>query len=186
MELGNQRPPTSQWTVTGSGADVVSIKGNGPRITSATFGKVTDFGINDVNNMGAAMAPAAMNTLIAHFKDTNTTPDDYDLILSGDLGKLGSEILIDLMEDQGYKLGLNYKDCGQMIFKRNQNVLMGGSGCGCSATVFNSIIMKKLIAGEYKKVLFMATGALLSTTSSQQGDTVPGIAHAVVIEGVEK
>lgn len=127
-----------------------------------------------------------MNTLIAHFKDTNTTPDDYDLILSGDLGKLGSEILIDLMEDQGYNLGLNYKDCGQMIFKRNQNVLMGGSGCGCSATVFNSIIMKKLIAGEYKKVLFMATGALLSTTSSQQGDTVPGIAHAVVIEGVEK
>ena len=127
-----------------------------------------------------------MNTLIAHFKDTNTTPDDYDLILSGDLGKLGSEILIDLMEDQGCKLGLNYKDCGQMIFKRNQNVLMGGSGCGCSATVFNSIIMKKLIAGEYKKVLFMATGALLSTTSSQQGDTVPGIAHAVVIEGVEK
>lgn len=127
-----------------------------------------------------------MNTLIAHFKDTNTTPDDYDLILSGDLGKLGSEILIDLMEDQGYKLGLNYKDCGQIIYKRNQNVLMGGSGCGCSATVFNSIIMKKLIAGEYKKVLFMATGALLSTTSSQQGDTVPGIAHAVVIEGVEK
>ena len=183
LELGNQRPPTSQWTVTGSGATILSSKGHGPRITCATFGKVTDYGINDVNNMGAAMAPAAMNTLLAHFKDTKTTPEDYDLILSGDLGKLGSEILIDLMEDHGFKLGLNYKDCGQIIFKRNQNVLMGGSGCGCSAVVLNSIIMQKLKSGEYKKVLFMATGALLSTTSCQQGDTVPGIAHAVVIEG---
>lgn len=183
LELGNQRPPTSQWTVTGSGSTILSCKGHGPRITCATFGKVTDYGINDVNNMGAAMAPAAMNTLIAHFKDTNTKPEDYDLILSGDLGKLGSEILIDLMEDHGYKLGLNYKDCGQIIFKRNQNVLMGGSGCGCSATVFNSIILDKIKKGEYKKVLFMATGALLSTTSSQQGESIPGIAHAVVIEG---
>lgn len=183
LELGSQRPPTAQWTVTGAGADVISKTGHGPRITCATFGKVTDYGISDVNNMGAAMAPAAMSTLLAHFADTNTKPEDYDLILSGDLGKLGSEILIDLMEEKGFKLGLNYKDCGQMMFKRNQNVLMGGSGCGCSATVLNSIIMKKLIAGEYKKVLFMATGALLSTTSCQQGDTVPGIAHAVVIEG---
>ena len=183
LELGNQRPPTSQWTVTGSGSTILSCKGHGPRITCATFGKVTDYGINDVNNMGAAMAPAAMNTLIAHFKDTKTKPEDYDLILSGDLGKLGSEILIDLMEDHGYKLGLNYKDCGQMIFKRNQNVLMGGSGCGCSATVLNSIILDKIIKGEYKKVLFMATGALLSTTSSQQGESIPGIAHAIVIEG---
>ncbi len=183
LELGNQRPPTSQWTVTGSGSTILSCKGHGPRITCATFGKVTDYGISDVNNMGAAMAPAAMNTLIAHFKDTHTKPEDYDLILTGDLGKLGSEILIDLMEDHGYKLGLNYKDCGQMIFKRNQNVLMGGSGCGCSATVLNSIILDKIIKGEYKKVLFMATGALLSTTSSQQGDTIPGIAHAIVIEG---
>lgn len=183
LELGNQRPPTSQWTVTGAGATILSCKGHGPRITCATFGKVTDYGINDVNNMGAAMAPAAMNTLLAHFYDTKTTPEDYDLILSGDLGKLGSEILIDLMEDHGYKLGLNYKDCGQIIFKRNQNVLMGGSGCGCSASVLNSIILKRLISGEYKKILFMATGALLSTTSCQQGDTVPGIAHAIVIEG---
>ncbi len=183
LELGTQRPPTSQWTVTGSGSTILSCKGHGPRITCATFGKVTDYGICDVNNMGAAMAPAAMNTLIAHFKDTKTKPEDYDLILTGDLGKLGSEILIDLMEDHGYKLGLNYKDCGQMIFKRNQNVLMGGSGCGCSATVLNSIILDKIIKGEYKKVLFMATGALLSTTSSQQGESIPGIAHAIVIEG---
>ncbi len=183
LELGSQRPPTSQWTVTGSGADIISSKGSGPIITCATFGKVADFGITDVNNMGAAMAPAAMYTLIAHFKDTKTKPEDYDLILSGDLGKLGSEILIDLMEDKGYKLGLNYKDCGQIIFKRNQNVLMGGSGCGCSATVLNSIVLKKLITGEYKRVLFMATGALLSTLSAQQGESVPGVAHAVVIEG---
>lgn len=186
LELGNQRPPTSQWTVTGAGATILSSKGHGPRITCATFGKVTDFGIADVNNMGAAMAPAAMSTLIAHFRCTKTKPEDYDLIVSGDLGKLGSEILIDLMEKEGYKLGLNYKDCGQIIYKRNQNVLMGGSGCGCSASVLNSIILKRLMTGEYKKVLFMATGALLSTLSCQQGETVPGIAHAIVIEGEEK
>lgn len=183
LELGNQRPPTAQWTVTGAGCSIISDKGHGPRIKSATFGKVTDYGINDVNNMGAAMAPAAMNTLIALFNDTNTKPEDYDLIVSGDLGKLGSEILIDLMEEKGYKLGLNYKDCGQIIFKRRQNVLMGGSGCGCSASVLNSFILKKMNEGVYKKVIFMATGALLSTTSCQQGDTVPGIAHAIVIEG---
>lgn len=183
LELGNQRPPTSQWTVTGSGADIISSKGKGPRIVSATFGKVVDYGISDVNNMGAAMSGAACETLLTLFRDTNTKPEDYDLILSGDLGKLGSEILIDLMEYNNVKLGLNYKDCGQIIFKRNQNVLMGGSGCGCSATVLNSIIIQKLIKGEYKKIIFMATGALLSTLSCQQGDTVPGIAHAIVIEG---
>lgn len=183
LELGNQRPPTSQWTVTGSGCSIVSKKGNGPKITCATFGKVTDYDICDVNNMGAAMAPAAMNTLLAHFKDTNTQPKDYDLIVTGDLGKLGSEILIDLMEDHGLSLGLNYKDCGQMIYKHSQNVLMGGSGCGCSATVLNSFLIKKIKEKVYKKILFMATGALLSTTSCQQGDSVPGVAHAVVIEG---
>ena len=119
---------------------------------------------------------------MAHFRDTDTTPDDYDLIVTGDLGKLGSEILIDLMEDQGIKLGLNYNDCGQMYYTRNQNTLSGGSGCGCSATIFNSFIMKKLRDGEYKKVLFMPTGALMSTTASQQGETIPGICHAIVIE----
>ncbi len=182
LELGNQRPPTSQWTVTGAGCCIISKKGDGPIITSATFGKVTDYGISDVNNMGAVMAPAAASTIISHFKDTNTTPDDYDLIITGDLGKLGSEILIDLMEDSGYKLGLNYNDCGQIIFNGKQSVLMGGSGCGCSAVVFNSYILQKLKQGEFKKVLFVATGALLSTTSSQQGETIPAIAHAVVIE----
>lgn len=186
LELGNQRPPTSQWTVTGAGCCVLSKNGTGPVISSATFGKVTDYGISDVNNMGAVMAPAAASTLISHFKDTNTTPDDYDLIVTGDLGKLGSEILIDLMEDNGYKLGLNYNDCGQIIYNGKQSVLMGGSGCGCSAVVFNSYIMQKIKNKEYNKVLFVATGALLSTTSSQQGETIPGIAHAVVIESENK
>lgn len=186
LELGNQRPPTSQWTVTGSGCCILNSQGDGPVITCATFGKVTDFGISDVNNMGSVMAPGCASTLIAHFKDTNTTPDDYDLILSGDLGKLGSEILIDLMEDHGYKLGTNYNDCGQIIFNEKQSVLMGGSGCGCSASVLNSYVIKKIKDKVYKKVLFVATGALLSSTSTQQGDTIPGIAHAVVIEAFNK
>lgn len=182
LELGNQRPPTSQRTVTGAGATVLSLKGRGPRITMATFGKVVDYGVNDVNDMGAAMAPSAMDTMIAHFKDTGTTPDDYDLIVTGDLGKLGSEILIDLMEDKGFKLGLNYNDCGQMYFSRKQNTLSGGSGCGCSATVFNSFIIDKLRKGELRRVLFMPTGALMSTTAAQQGETIPGVCHAIVVE----
>lgn len=182
LELGNQRPPASQWTVTGAGSCVLSLQGEGPRVTMATFGKVIDWGVIDVNNMGAAMAPSAMDTMLAHFENTKTSPDDYDLIVTGDLGKLGSEILIDLMENQGIKLGLNYGDCGQMYFSRQQNALCGASGCGCSATVFNSYIMKKLQDGQYKKVLFMPTGALLSTTASQQGESVPGVCHAIVVE----
>ena len=182
LELGNQRPPTSQWTATASGCSILSLKGEGPYISMATFGKVTDWGISDVNNMGAAMAPAAMTTLVSHFKDTDTKPDDYDLILTGDLGKLGEEILIDLLEDKGYILGINYCDCGQMIYRRKQAPLMGGSGCGCSASIFNSYVIEKLKKLEYKKILYVATGALLSTTSTQQGETIPGIAHAVVIE----
>lgn len=179
LELGNQRPPVSQWTVTGAGCTVLSSKNSNIKIANATFGKVTDFGVNDVNNMGAAMAPAAMSTLITHFEDTNTTPDDYDLIVTGDLGKLGCEILLDLMENKGYKLKDNYNDCGQMIFSNNQKVYQGGSGCGCSAVVLNSYILQKMEEGVYNKVLFAATGALLSTLSSQQGESIPGICHAV-------
>lgn len=181
LELGNQRPPVSQWTVTGAGCAILSDSGSDIEIVNATFGKVTDFGISDVNNMGAAMAPAAMSTLIAHFEDTNTTPDDYDLILTGDLGKLGSEILMDLMENKGFKLKDSYSDCGQMIFNNNQKTYQGGSGCGCSAVVLNSYVMQKMRDGVYKRVLFAATGALLSTLSSQQGNTIPGICHAVEI-----
>lgn len=186
LELGNQRPPTSQWTVTGSGCAILSSSGIGPQISMATFGKVTDYGVVDVNNMGAAMAPAAMNTLISHFNDTYTTPNDYDLIITGDLGKLGSEILIDLMENKGYKLGQNYIDCGHAIFNKNQHTQQGGSGCGCSALLFNSYFMKCLKEKKYKKILFMATGALLSPTSSFQGESVPSIAHAIVIENVNQ
>lgn len=183
LELGNQRPPTSQWTVTGAGSCVLSLKGVGPKVTMVTFGKVVDWGIKDVNNMGAAMAPAARDTLLSHFRNTKTAPEDYDLILTGDLGKLGSEILIDLMEDEGIVLGLNYGDCGQMYYRREQKTLCGGSGAGCCATIFNSYVTSKLKSGDYKKILFLPTGALLSTTSTQQGDTIPGVCHAIVIEG---
>lgn len=181
LELGNQRPPVSQWTVTGAGCTVLSASGGNKEIANATFGKVTDFGINDVNNMGAAMAPSAMSTLIRHFEDTKTTPDDYDLIVTGDLGKLGSEILLDLMEHKGYKLKDNYGDCGQMIYSSDQKTYQGGSGCGCSAVVLNSYIMQKMDEGKFDRVLFCATGALLSPLSSQQGNTIPGICHAVEI-----
>lgn len=182
LELGNQRPPTSQWTVTGAGSCILSLKGEGPRVTMVTFGKVIDWGISDVNNMGAAMAPAVRDTMLRHFKNTKTSPDDYDLLVTGDLGKLGSEILIDLMEDEGITLGVNYCDCGQMYFKREQKTLCGASGAGCCATVFNSYLMAKMRDGQYKKILFLPTGALLSATSTQQGDTIPGVCHAIVIE----
>lgn len=185
LELGNQRPPVSQWTVTGSGCTILANEGSNIGINSATFGKVVDFGINDVNNMGAAMAPAAMSTLIKHFEDTMTTPDDYDLILTGDLGKLGSEILLDLMENKGYKLKDNYNDCGQMIFNNNQKTFQGGSGAGCSAVVLNSYVLQKMKEGKFKRVLFGATGALLSPLSSQQGDTIPGICHAIEIRRID-
>lgn len=185
LELGNQKPPTSQWTCTASGCSVLASTGKGPCITSATFGKVTDYGITDVNNMGAVMAPSAMNTLLAHFYDTKTKPTDYDLIVSGDLGKFGKEVLKELIADKGIILGENYMDCGDMMFKKEQDVLMGGSGCGCSASVLNSFILQKMREGVYNKVLFLATGVLLSTTASQQGETIPGVAHAVVIENVK-
>jgi stage V sporulation protein AD len=208
LELGNQRPPASQWTVTGDGSCALSAGGdpqpsdvrNGltdkisssapkalgcgghPRITHATFGKVIDWGVIDVNNMGAAMAPAAAATLVAHFLDTKRTPNDYDAIFSGDLGKVGEEILRDIMKDEGFTLGANYNDCGRIIYCEEQNLYQGGSGCGCSAVVLNSFIMQKLRTGEYKRILFLATGALLSPVSSFQGNSIPGIAHAVVIE----
>lgn len=186
LELGNQRPPTSQWTVTGSGAIVLSDEGGSCAITEVTFGRVMDYGIKDVNNMGAAMAPGAMDTIITHFKDTNTKPEDYDLILTGDLGKLGSEIFLDLMEHAGYKLGKNYCDCGQMMYTDNQKTFQGASGPGCSAIVLTSYVLKKMEKGEYKKVLFAPTGALLSPLSSQQGDSIPCICHAITIEQVKE
>jgi len=182
LEFGNQRQTYSQWTVTGMGCSVLSNKGKGPRITRVAMGKVTDWGIKDIANMGAAMAPAAMSTLTAFFKDTKTRPEDYDLIISGDLGKLGSDILKDLMEREKYPLGKNYVDCGHMIYSNAQKAFQGGSGAGCSASVFNSYIISKINENVFKKVLFMATGALMNTTLNQQGESIPAIAHLVMVE----
>lgn len=182
LELGNQRPPTAQWTITGGGASLLSNKPSKIKITAVTFGKVIDYGIADVNNMGAGMAPSACDTIEQHLKNCNKKVSDYDFIATGDLGKLGSEILIDLMEQKGVILGKNYADCGCMMYDKTERVFMGGSGAGCSASILNSYILKKLNAGEFKRVLLVSTGALMSTTTSQQGDTIPGIAHAVEFE----
>lgn len=183
LELGNQRPPSSQWTVTGSGCAILTKSGNGPYITSFTPGKIVDMGIKDVNNMGAAMAGAAQDTLIRHFKDTGTKPSDYDAIFTGDLGYIGKDILIDLASSKGYNIKSNYNDCGVMIFdKEKQDTHSGGSGCGCIASVFSGFIYKQLKKQEYKNILLIATGALMNSTSSQQGESIPGIAHAVSIK----
>lgn len=182
LELGTQRPPSSQWTVTGAACSLLSRSEKHPQITGATLGRVVDYGVTDVNNMGAAMAPAAMDTLISHFKDFDRSPDYYDIILTGDLGVLGSKLLRHLMEEKNLPLGDNYFDCGTLIFNVDDTEFQGGSGCGCSAAVFNSYIYAKLVRHDFNRVLFMATGALMSTLASQQGESVPGIAHAVVIE----
>lgn len=183
LEYGCQRPPYAQWTVTAAGCIVLSCKGNGPLIRSATLGKVVDFGQNDLSNMGAAMAPAALDTMCALFNDTCTGPEDYDLILTGDLGKLGSDILRELMAEQGYNLGQRYIDCGNIIYSVDQNCYQGGSGAGCSASVINEFVIPRIKAGEYRKVAYLATGALMSTQSCYQGETIPGISHGIVIEG---
>lgn len=183
LELGNQRPPSSQWTVTGSGAAIVSRSGMGPYITHITPGKIVDMGIKDANNMGAAMAPAALDTLLAHFKDTGRAPSYYDAILTGDLGYVGKEILIEMAETKGYNIKSNYNDCGVLIFdKEKQDTHSGGSGCACCGTVFSGYLFKMLQQKKYKKILLMATGALTNSTTSQQGESIPGIAHAVAIE----
>jgi len=183
LELGTQRPLTSTWTVTGNGSAVLSKNGEGPFITAVTSGKIVDMGIKDANNMGAAMAPAAADTLLAHFKDLNIGPDYYDVIATGDLGYIGHELVISLMEKQGYDLSKNYTDCGILIFDRDtQDTHSGGSGCACSAVTFASHFYEKLKNGSLKKMLFIPTGALLSTTSLQQGESIPGVAHAISIE----
>jgi len=182
LEFGNQRQTYSQWTATGAGCSVIARYGEGPKITRICFGKVTDYGISDIANMGAAMAPAAFETLKTFFSDTGTDPDDYDLIATGDLGKLGADILRDLLAQDGIKLGSNYMDCGHSLFREEQKTFQGGSGAGCSAVVFNTYIMEKLKQKEFKKVLLVATGALMSTTVNQQGETIPCVAHLVQIE----
>lgn len=184
LELGNQRPPTAQWTVTGAGAVVISSKAKNPRITYATTGKVIDMGQNNPNDMGSAMAPAAVDTIVQHFNDTNRSPDDYDLIITGDLASMGKDIADELMKQRGFDLSNKYSDCGLMIFAPDQDVHAGGSGCACAAVVTCGYIYKEMLKGKYNRVLLVATGALLSTISTQQGETIPCIAHAVSIENL--
>jgi len=181
-ELGVQLTPTAQCTVTGAGVGILSSQGTGPAITHATIGKVIDMGIKDPSDMGTAMAPAAADTLNQHFQDTNRTPNYYDLILTGDLAQIGSDILRELMRKNGTLLGTNYNDSGIMVFDKKQGVNSGGSGCGCIASITCSYVYKKMLAGELKKVLLVGTGALLSTTTYQQKESIPGIAHAIALE----
>lgn len=183
LEYGAQRNFSAQWTVTGAGATVLSSYGEGPYITHITPGKIIDPGIKDAANMGAAMAPAAMDTLINHFQDTGYKPDDYDLIITGDLGIVGKSIVMDMMKEKGYDLSGVYTDCGVEIFNpQAQDTHAGGSGCACSATVLNGYIIKEIKKGVFKRVLFLATGALHSTLITQQGESIPSIGHAITID----
>lgn len=189
LEYGNQRTPAAQWTVTGAGAYLLGNADDGTNhvhITHGTIGKVVDYHITDANNMGAAMAPAASDTLLAHFRDTGRSPYDYDRIFTGDLGQIGRQLLMQLMKEKGYPLDENtYQDCGLLIFDPADDVHAGASGCGCSASVLSAHILPSMQRKNWKRVLFMATGALMSTTSSQQGESIPGVAHAIVLETME-
>lgn len=184
LGYGGQRSPSAQWTVTGSGAVLLRNMGTGPTITACTVGTVTDLGIKDATNMGAAMAPAALNTIEAHFRDLNTSADDFDLIVTGDLGILGKDALLSLARYKGLNLGGKVVDCGTLIYDiGSQDVHSGGSGCGCSAVVLCGYLLDQLKAGKLHRILFCGTGALLSPTSTQQGLPIPGICHAVSITG---
>lgn len=188
LDYGNQRPYAASWTVTGSGAVIISKQPGGEngskvRIKGITTGKIVDFGIKDSMNMGAAMAPAACDTIKQNFEDLGVKPDYYDKIITGDLGYVGKNILIDLLKENGYDISSNHMDCGVEIFDQSeQDTHAGGSGCGCSAITFASFVMKQLKEKNWKRVLFIPTGALLSQTSFNEGKTVPGIAHAVMVE----
>lgn len=184
LGYGGQRTPTAQWTVTGSGAALLCKEGHGPRVTACTIGTVTDLGIKDAANMGAAMAPAALSTIKAHFDDLHTSVDIYDLIVTGDLGKVGRDALLALSQNEGLRLSKKLVDCGELIFDTTkQDTHAGGSGCGCSAITLCGYLLSKLQTGDYKRILFCGTGALLSPISTQQGLSIPGICHAVAIEG---
>ncbi|MCR1843059.1 stage V sporulation protein AD [Murimonas intestini] len=183
LEYGNQRPLAATWTVTGSGAFVLAPKGGKARITGVTTGKVVDFGVKDSMNMGACMAPAACDTIYQNFMDFNRQPEDYDKIITGDLGYVGQKILIDLLKEKGFDISKVHTDCGIEIYdQQTQDTHSGGSGCGCSAVTLAAMILPKIEKGSWKRVLFVPTGALLSTVSFNEGQSVPGIAHGVVIE----
>ncbi|HHZ06658.1 MAG TPA: stage V sporulation protein AD [Clostridiales bacterium] len=183
LEYGGQRTPTSQWTVTGAGAAIVSKNGAGAVIHHVTIGKITDLGITDINNMGAAMSPAAADTIKNFLNDTNTKPSDYDIIVTGDLGKVGSELLYEILEKDNINIRNNHKDCGLLIYDlEEQDAHAGGSGCGCSGSVLCSYILNNINSGNLKNILFIATGALMSPTSTEQGQSIPGIAHLLNIK----
>ena len=182
VPYGSQRTPTAQWTATAAGCTILEEKGQGPYVTHVICGRIVDKGITDANNMGAAMAPAAYDTLSTFFRDTETGPKDYDLILTGDLGELGHDIVRDFFQRDGVDLGDRYQDCGLLLYDREaQDMHAGASGCGCSAAVLNGYVLPGLRAGKWRRVLFAPTGALLSPTTSFQGESVPGICHAVCL-----
>ena len=183
LEYGGQRTPTSQWTVTGAGAALLSGEGGGLRITHITAGRVVDAGVTDANNMGAAMAPAAFDTLLAHFADTGRDFSDYDAVFTGDLGAVGHDILQDMLQKEGLSPGAQYMDCGVLMYDLlTQDVHAGGSGCGCSASVLAAHILPAMERGVWRRVLFAGTGALMSPLTCQQGCSIPGVCHAVAIE----
>ncbi len=183
LELGTPKTPTSQHTATAAGAVVLSAKrGQYPSVTYATPGRVVDMGIKDVNNMGAAMAPAAVETIICHLEDTGKAPSDFDAIVTGDLGTFGSDLLIKYASEAGWDISGVHKDCGALLYEGNDLMHCGGSGCGCSASMLCGFFLPELIKGNMKRILFVATGALHSPTSALQGETIPCIAHAVTIE----
>ncbi len=185
LNYGSQRPQTSQWTVTGSGALVIAKEGKGPFIDSAVFGEIKDLNVADTNNMGAAMAPAAADTILHFLNDTKTTPEDYDLIFTGDLGYVGTQCLYEIMDKEGVDIKCRHTDCGCMIFsKDSQDTHSGGSGCGCSASVLASYVMHRIEEGKLNNILFLSTGALMSPTSSFQGESIPSIAHLINIKNV--
>lgn len=186
LEYGGQRTPTAQWTATAAGCVILSASGGGPYVTHVATGQIVDAGIKDANNMGAAMAPAAYETLKALFDESGGGPETFDLILTGDLARLGSGVVRDMFLSDGVDLGSRYMDCGEMIYDIDrQDVHMGGSGCGCSAAVLCGYVLNGMRAGRWQRIVFAGTGALLSTLSSQQGESIPSICHAVVISNTK-
>ena len=187
VPYGSQRTPTAQWTATAAGCTILGETGDGPYVTHLTAGKIVDKGITDPNNMGAAMAPAAYDTLSAVFRDTQTAPTDYDLIVTGDLGLLGHDIVVDFFAKDGVDMTKNYDDCGLLLFDRKeQDMHCGGSGCGCSASVLCGYLLRGMREKKWNRILFAPTGALLSPTSSFQGESIPGICHAVVLSNTKE
>ena len=183
VPYGSQRSPTAQWTATAAGCAVVAKEGTGPKIPAGTCGRIVDQGVKDSNNMGAAMAPAAFDTLSAHFAATGTKPADYDLVVTGDLGRLGHRIVTDLFREKGVDMGGRYTDCGLLLYDiQGQDMHAGASGCGCAASVLCGYLLREMEEGKWDRILFAPTGALLSPTTTFQGESIPAICHALTIQ----